>query len=103
MSEDLVTKLIGIAILLVVACYIVAKVRNRILMNRTIAQRSELMRRIAGCDDYDAMLFRIDRVELLLHFQALKKKWDPWELYHPDIRKIMNQDPKEKVVSITRR
>lgn len=103
MSEDLVTKLIGIALLIAVVLYVASRVRNRILLNRTIEQRSELMRRIAGCDNYDDLLFRIDRVELVLHFQALKKKRDPWDLYHPEIRRIMTQDPKEKVVSIARR
>ena len=103
MSEEFIAKLIAIAIILGVLAYIASRVRNRTLLNRTIAQRSELMRRIAGCENYDDLLFRIDRVELVLHFQALKKKRNPWELYHPEIRKIMEQDPKDKVVPITRR
>ena len=80
MFSDIGPQLIFIAMLLGICWHAASRIRDRILFRRMLAERSELMRRIACHDDYDTLLFRIERVEMALHYEALRRGYDP-DLY----------------------
>lgn len=54
-------------------------------------------------DEYEELVFEVERISDELHMQALKDGSNPWDVYHPRIRELMQgkkEFAKPKVVPL---